>query len=47
MHDTTVDEIYGESIRESRDIEKEARESGYSIEEIKKRIIICYIRIFK
>jgi hypothetical protein len=36
MHDTTVDEWRGESLRESRNIEKEAEQSGYPIEEITK-----------
>jgi hypothetical protein len=34
MHDTTVDEIHGESIRAHMDIHAQARRSGYSIEEI-------------
>ena len=36
MHDTTVDEIYGETIRCGWDAEKQSRESGFPIEEIKK-----------
>ena len=35
MHDTTVDEIYGETIREHMDAERQALESGYPIEEIR------------
>ena len=35
MHDTVVDALYGESIRGDADIEKQANESGYPIEEIK------------
>jgi len=34
MHDTTVDEIHGESIRSHMDIHAQARSSGYTIEEI-------------
>lgn len=34
MHDTTVDEIHGESIRCRMDINAQARTSGYTIEEI-------------
>jgi len=34
MHDTTVDEIHGESIRSRMDIHAQARSSGYTIEEI-------------
>lgn len=34
MHDTTVDEIHGESVRRRMDIHAQARTSGYSIEEI-------------
>jgi len=34
MHDTTVDGIYGESIRCHMDDVKQSRESGYPIEEI-------------
>ena len=36
MHDTTVDEIYGESIREPErhNIEQETKDSGFPIEEI-------------
>lgn len=34
MHDTTVDEIYGETIREKMDAAKQAKESGYPLEEI-------------
>ncbi len=34
MHDTTVDEIHGESIRGRMDIHAQARSSGYTIEEI-------------
>lgn len=36
MHDTTVDEIYGESIRRKRDAKKQSLESGFSVEEIQK-----------
>lgn len=35
MHDTTVDEIYGESIRCGWDPHKQSLESGYPVEEIK------------
>jgi hypothetical protein len=34
MHDTTVDEIYGETIRIGWDAEKQSIESGFSVEEI-------------
>lgn len=36
MHDTTVDEIYGESLRERMDILKQHREIGFPIDEITK-----------
>lgn len=36
LHDTTVDAELGESLRERMDIERQARESGYPIEEIKR-----------
>jgi len=36
MHDTTVDAIYGETIRNGWDAEKQSRESGIPINEIKK-----------
>lgn len=36
MHDTTVDEIYGETIRCGWNAEKQSIESGFSVEEIKK-----------
>ena len=35
MHDTTVDEIYGETIRSGWDAELQSRESGFPVEEIK------------
>ena len=35
MHDTTVDGVYGETIRRGLDAEKQAKESGYPIEEIR------------
>ena len=34
MHDTTVDEIYGKSIRERRDMVAESAATGYPVEEI-------------
>lgn len=34
MHDTTVDEIYGETIREGMDAISQSKQSGFSIEEI-------------
>jgi len=34
MHDTTVDEWFSDSVRARLDIEKESKESGFSIEEI-------------
>jgi primase-polymerase (primpol)-like protein len=34
MHDTTVDEIYGETIRIGWNAEKQSIESGFSVEEI-------------
>jgi len=36
MHDTTVDEIYGETIRMSWDAAQQSKESGFPIEEINK-----------
>jgi hypothetical protein len=36
MHDTTVDEIYGETIRVGWDAKKQSIESGFSVEEINK-----------
>jgi hypothetical protein len=36
MHDTTIDEIYGESIRQGCDSNKLSQESGFPIEEINK-----------
>jgi hypothetical protein len=36
MHDTTVDEIYGETIRCGWNAEEQSRESGFSVEEINK-----------
>jgi len=36
MHDTTVDEIYGETIRCGWDAVKQSKESGFPIEEINK-----------
>ena len=36
MHDTTVDEIYGETIRCGWDAEKQSKESGFPVEEIRK-----------
>jgi hypothetical protein len=36
LHDTTVDAELGESIRERMNIEQQARDSGYPIEEIKR-----------
>ena len=34
MHDTTVDEIYGETIREKFDAISQCKEYGYPLEEI-------------
>jgi hypothetical protein len=36
MHDTTVDEIYGETIRLGWNAEKQSQESGFPVEEITK-----------
>lgn len=36
MHDTTVDEVWGESLRMAMDVATQARESGYPEEEIRK-----------
>jgi hypothetical protein len=36
MHDTTSDEIYGETLRNGWDAVKQSKESGFSIEEINK-----------
>ena len=36
MHDTTVDEIYGETIRLGWNAEEQSRESGFPVEEINK-----------
>jgi hypothetical protein len=36
MHDTTVDEIYGETIRCGWDAVKQSKESGFTVEEIRK-----------
>ena len=36
MHDTTIDEIYGETLRVGWDAVKQSEESGFPIEEIKK-----------
>lgn len=36
MHDTTIDEIYGETLRFGWDSNKQSQESGFSIEEINK-----------
>ncbi len=36
MHDTTVDEIYGETVRAGWDAEKQSKETGFPVEEIKK-----------
>lgn len=36
MHDTTVDEIYGETIRCGWDAVKQSKESGFPVEEIRK-----------
>jgi len=36
MHDTTVDEIYGETIRCGWNAEQQSRESGFPVEEINK-----------
>lgn len=38
MHDTTVDEIFGETIREHMDAEAQSRETGIPIEEINRGI---------
>jgi hypothetical protein len=38
MHDTTVDEFVSESVRCNLDIEKQSRESGFSVEDIRKGI---------
>ena len=38
MHDTTLDEVYGESIRERSDVEAQSRESGIPVEEITRGI---------
>ena len=34
MHDTTVDEIYGEVLRERHDVIKASQDSGFSVEEV-------------
>lgn len=39
MHDTTVDGITGETIRMKWDAEKQSKESGYPVEEIKKGLM--------
>ena len=36
MHDTTVDEIHGETVRLGWDAVKQSKESGFSVEEIRK-----------
>ena len=36
LHDTTVDAEFGESIREKMNIEQQAKDSGYKIEDIRK-----------
>lgn len=36
MHDTTVDEIYGETIRNGWDAEKQSKDTGIPVEEINK-----------
>ena len=36
MHDTTIDEIYGETIRLRWDAAKQSKESGFTVEEINK-----------
>ena len=36
MHDTTVDEIYGETIRLGLDAKEQSKKSGFSVEEINK-----------
>lgn len=36
IHDTTVDEWYGESVRGSADSERQSRETGFPVEEIRK-----------
>lgn len=38
MHDTTVDEVYGESLRVHSDILRQTRESGFPVEEIARGI---------
>ena len=35
MHDTTIDEIYGETKRNGWNAEIQAQETGYTIEEIR------------
>jgi hypothetical protein len=36
MHDTTVDEWYGEAVRGNADVERQSRETGFPAEEIRK-----------
>jgi hypothetical protein len=36
IHDTTVDEWYGESVRGNADAERQSRETGFPVEEIRK-----------
>ena len=36
MHDTTVDEIYGECIRSRNNLEEESSKSGFTVEEVGK-----------
>ena len=36
LHDTTVDGEVGESIRNNWDIQQQAKETGYTVEEIQK-----------
>jgi hypothetical protein len=41
MHDTKVDELYGETIRNGWDAEKQSRESGIPVAEIRKGLLFA------
>jgi len=48
IHDTTVDEWYGESVRGNADAERQSRETGFPVEEIRKGLwpaIVEFLRI--
>ena len=48
IHDTTVDEWYGESVRGNADSQRQSRETGFPVEEIRKGLwpaIVEFLRV--